>query len=366
MTLTPELTIDLSAIAANWRALDRQSGASETAAVVKADAYGLGAATVGPVLAEAGARTFFVALPGEGATLRAALGPGPVIYVLSGFPVEPAEARRRPPPTHPDAGGPVPLSEAGLFAEAGLRPVLNAPEQVTAWTAAGGGPHALQLDTGMNRLGLEAAELGAIGVPADCRLVMSHLACSDMPGHPQTAAQLAAFRAMTDGGTLPRSLAATGGTLLGAPYAFDMVRPGVGLYGGLPFVAAQPVVSLSLPILQIRDVAPGETVGYGATWRAARPSRIATLSGGYADGLIRALSGRARGWIGDVPCPFPGRVSMDLIGLDVTDAPEATVGQGVEILGSRQGIDALASAAGTIGYEILTSLGARYARRYLS
>ncbi|MEM9145777.1 MAG: alanine racemase [Pseudomonadota bacterium] len=367
MTLTSELTIDLDAIAANWRALDRLAGPAETAAVVKGDAYGLGAAAVAPVLSKAGARRFFVAQPGEGAALRAILGAGPEICVLAGFPVAGearSEARQALPPTHSAPAGPPPHPEAALFAESDLVPVLNAPEQVAAWRAAGGGRHVLQLDTGMNRLGLEASELAALGLAADCALVMSHLACADLPGHPQTPAQLAAFRAMAAAHAVPLSLAATGGILLGEAYRFDLVRPGVGLYGGLPFEAAEPVVTLALPILQVRDVAPGETVGYGATWTATRPSRIATLSGGYADGLLRALSGRGRAWVGEVACPFAGRVSMDLIGLDVTEAPGARVGSMAEILGPRQGVDVLAEAAGTIGYEILTSLGARYVRRY--
>lgn len=363
MSLTADLTIDLAALAENWRALDRLSGPAETAAVVKADGYGCGIAEVGRALAKAGARSFFVAVPREGAALRAALGAGPVIYVLAGFPVALTEARRRPPPAHPDAGGPPELGEAALFAEAELRPVLNAPEQVAAWGDRGAA--ALQLDTGMNRLGLEPSELGALGVPGQAALLMSHLACADEPGHPQTAAQLTAFREMTAGLALPRSLSATGGILLGEGYRFDLVRPGIGLYGGLPFADARPVVRLALPILQIRDLAQGESVGYGATWRAARPSRIATLSGGYADGLHRALSGRARGGLGGQALPFAGRVSMDLIGLDVTDAPGARVGDFVEVLGTDQSVDDLAAAAGTIGYEMLTSLGARYHRRYL-
>ena len=380
MTLTGRLTVDLSALAENWRALDRASGTAETAAVVKADGYGCGLVEAGRALAGAGARTFFVATVAEGAALRAALGAGPVIHVLAGYPVpeggtggEAAQARRRPPATHPSGGGPARPApadageEAALFAEADLVPVLNAPEQVAAWRAGPDGPCVLQLDSGMNRLGLEPAELAALGAPPPgTRLVMSHLACADEPGHPMNGAQLRTFRGMTDGLGLPRSLAATGGTLLGPDYAFDLVRPGVGLYGGLPFAEARQVVSLHLPILQLREVAPGEAVGYGATWRAARPSRIATLSGGYADGLHRLLSNRAQGFVEGVACPFAGRVSMDLIGLDVTDAPAARAGGWVEILGPHQGVDTLAEAAETIGYEVLTSLGARYARTHLS
>jgi alanine racemase len=380
LTLGARLTVDLAALAANWRALDARSGQAETAAVVKADGYGCGIGAAGRALAEAGARSFFVAQPEEGVRLRAALGEGPAIWVLQGYPVgvgeaPPVQARRRPPPAHPDAGGLAraapgsPEAEARLFAEAGLRPVLSAPEQVAAWVAAGQGaaPAALQLDSGMNRLGLEASELAELGaVPEGVCLVMSHLACADEPGHPLNAAQLAEFRRMADGLGLPRSLAATGGTLLGPDFHLEMVRPGVGLYGGLPFADAARVVTLEIPILQVRDLAPGEAVGYGASWRAARPSRIATLSAGYADGLHRLLSNRARAFVGGVACPFAGRVSMDLIGLDVTDAPEAQPGGMAELLGPNQTVDELAAAAETIGYEVLTALGERYDRRYLS
>jgi alanine racemase len=205
-------------------------------------------------------------------------------------------------------------------------------------------------------------------------MVMSHLACADTPDHPLNVTQLATFneahqiaksaRREDYWERLPRSLAATGGILLGPDSHFDLTRPGVGLYGGLPFAAARPAVSLHLPIIQIRDVGPGETVGYGATWAATRPSRIATLSGGYADGLIRALGNRGAGFLDGQPLPFTGRVSMDLITLDVTGCPQATAGAMVEILGPHQTVDDLAAAADTIGYEILTSLGSRYTRRY--
>jgi alanine racemase len=193
---------------------------------------------------------------------------------------------------------------------------------------------------------------------------MSHLACADMPAHPQTPAQLAEFIRLTALGGLPRSLAATAGVLLGVEYHFDLARVGIGLYGGWPVSGGRPAVSLHLPILQIHDVAPGEAVGYGATWTARRPSRIATLSSGYADGLIRAMGGAAKGFLDGQPLPFAGRVSMDLITLDVTACPSARPGVLVEILGPHQTIDDLATAAGSIGHEILTSLGTRYERRY--
>jgi alanine racemase len=218
----------------------------------------------------------------------------------------------------------------------------------------------------MNRLGMESAEFTSLGaLSAAVRLVMSHLACADDPAHAQNPAQLAEFARLTKTlRDLPRSLAATSGTLLDADYHFDMTRIGIGLYGGWPFTAGRPAVTLHLPILQIRDLAPGETVGYGAAWTAQRPSRIATLSSGYADGLIRAMGGGGAGYIDGQPLPFAGRVSMDLITLDVTDCPAARPGAMVEILGSHQTIDDLARAAGTIGHEILTSLGRRYQRRY--
>lgn len=337
------LIIDLDAIAANWRALDRQSGpGTETAATLKADAYGTGLAPVARALAGAGARSFFVALAEEGAALRAVQGPGPFIGVFSGH----------------MAG------DAALLREAALVPMLNSPEQARRHLSAlPGHPFGVQLDSGMNRLGLEPADWAALApglLPEAPVLAMSHLACSDEPDHPMNAAQLASFRAMTEGTGLRRSLSATGGILLGPDYHFDLARPGIGLHGAAPFAAGTPAVRLTLPVIQIRAVAPGETVGYGNSWTAAAPARIATVAAGYADGLLRALSHRGRLWAGDTPCPIVGRVSMDLIGVDVTHLPEPP--EALDILGPHQGVDALAEAAGTIGYEILTALGARYAR----
>lgn len=333
------LTIDLDAVRANWRALDAMSRA-ETAAVVKADGYGLGAARVGAALAEAGARTFFVALAEEGATLRAALGPGSRIFVFSGL---------------------MPGDEATV-AGADLIPLVNSVEQARR-AAEAGVTAGLQIDSGMNRLGVEPADLSAaldhLAAPV---MAISHLACADEPDNPQNGAQRHAFEAATRAPRLagvPRSLAATGGVLLGADYHYDLTRPGVGLYGGLPFADAAPVVTLTAPVIQVRDVAPGEAVGYGALWRADRPSRIATVSAGYADGLIRAAGeGVSRAPQG------AGRVSMDLLTLDVTDRPEIVEGSEITLLGPDRTVDDLADAAGTIGYEILTSLGTRYARRY--
>jgi alanine racemase len=194
-------------------------------------------------------------------------------------------------------------------------------------------------------------------------LVMSHLACADEPEHPQNAAQLAAYNEMTT--ALPgkrRSLSATGGVLLGTDYHMDLTRPGIGLYGGDPFMEAEPVVTLSLPVIQTRPVAIGESVGYGASWVATRPSIIATVAAGYADGLIRAMGPNASLYAGETPCPIVGRVSMDLITVDITDL--AKVPTDLDILNATQTVDVLANAAGTIGYEILTSLGNRYKRVY--
>ena len=194
------------------------------------------------------------------------------------------------------------------------------------------------------------------------RLVMSHLACADEPDHPMNAQQLAAFREMTDGLDVPRSLAATGGTLLGPDYHFDLTRPGIGLYGGLPFADANPVVRLSLPVVQIRDVEPGEIVGYASGWTAERATRVATVAAGYADGIFRHLGGKVHLYCDDIACPVIGRISMDLITVDVTDLPEPP--RALDLLSAAQGVDDLADLAGTIGYEVLTSLGARYGRRH--
>ena len=195
---------------------------------------------------------------------------------------------------------------------------------------------------------------------AEATLVMSHLACADEPDHPANDAQIKTFLSMTAGLRCPRSLAATGGILLGPDYHFDLTRPGIGLYGGLPFAAARPVVTLDLPVIQTRNLKTGETAGYGCAFVAARDTVIATVSAGYADGLIRAMSGNATLYAGDQPCPLAGRVSMDLLTVDVTDLD--VVPDSLQILGPHQTVDQLAETAGTIGYEILTSLGPRYDR----
>jgi alanine racemase len=250
--------------------------------------------------------------------------------------------------------------------EASLTPMLNSAQQMQRHFAAlPDHPFGIQLDTGMNRLGMEPAEWAALRSEAIAKnptLLMSHLACADEPDDPMNAQQRAVFEEMTQDTNLPRSLAATGGTLLGAAYHYDMVRPGIGLYGGEPFAAAKPVVALDIPVIQIRDVALGETVGYGKTWTATQPSKIATIAAGYADGLIRAMGPRARLHADGIEVPVVGRVSMDLITVDVTALPDAP--QSLRLLGAQQSVDEVANFAGTIGYEILTSIGARYRKSW--
>jgi alanine racemase len=338
------LTIDLDALAANWRALDRLSQ-GETGAVVKANAYGCGVEHVAPRLAREGARRFFVATAEEGATLRRVLGDGPEINVFSGHMA----------------------TDAPLIRDHALTPMLNSPEQAARHRAAlPGAPYGVQLDSGMNRLGMEPADWAATRAELEAgplTLVMSHLACADEPDRAENASQLKQFTEMTAGVAAPRSFAATGGILMGSDYQFDLTRPGIGLYGGLPYAAAQPVVRLSLPVIQTRDVAVGEFVGYGGGFRATRPTRIATVSAGYADGLIRYMSSVAQLHDNEHACRLAGRVSMDLLTVDITDLPETP--EHLDILGPHQTVDTLAEAAATIGYEILTSLGNRYQRRYI-
>ena len=339
------LIIDLDAIAANWRALDaKTSDHVETGAVVKADGYGLDVVHVARRLKKEGVQSYFTAVVEEGRAVRNAVGDGPDIYVFSGHMDGDTEALRG----------------------ADLIPLLNSPDQVARhFSLAPGHGFGVQLDTGMNRLGMEPADWTALRgdlMEAGPRLVMSHLACADEPAHPMNAQQLRTFRDMTDGVSHRRSLAATGGILLGPEYHFDLVRPGVGLYGGLPYADATPVVRLTAPVIQVRTVRPFETVGYGNTWTATVETEVATIAAGYADGLFRAMAPDAHVYAGDTPCKVIGRVSMDLVTVDVShldDVPDT-----LEILGAHQGVDDLAAAAGTIGYEILTSLGQRYDRRY--
>ncbi|KEJ89467.1 alanine racemase [Sulfitobacter donghicola] len=340
---TATLHIDLEAIATNWRSL-ASIAQVETAAVVKANGYGLDAGRVAQHLAKAGARQFFVAVAEEGVILRRALGAGPTISVFSGHMAGDAEAIKG----------------------ANLTPMINSVDQMLRHVEAlPGHPFGLQLDTGMNRLGMEPAEWSAlrdIALAQNPTLIMSHLACADMPDHPMNEAQRTQFENMTQGLDIPRSLAATGGTLLGADYHYDLVRPGVGLYGGLPFAEARPVVTLDIPVIQTRDVAVGETVGYANAWRAQIPSKVATISAGYADGLIRAMGDKAQLFADGVAVPVIGRVSMDLITVDVTALPSTPAS--MQLLGPEQTVDDVADFAGTIGYEILTSLGGRYNRVY--
>lgn len=342
---TGKLTIDLDALAANWRALDAKSATHvQTAAVVKADGYGLGAGKVSRALAAAGARRFFVASAEEGSAVREALGPGPDISLFAGH----------------MAG------DTDMIGDLGLIPMLNSVEQLTRHLEAlPGHPFGIQLDTGMNRLGMEPAEWAAVRdlvLAAGPRLIMSHLACADEPGHDMNPRQRDAFIEMTADLDVPRSLSATGGILLGPDYHFDLTRPGIGLYGARPFEEARHVVELDLPVIQSRDVRPGESVGYGNSWIAEAPTRVATVSGGYADGITRHLSNQGVMFHGDIPCPILGRVSMDLITVDITHLSESPAA--LSLLGPHQGVDDLADLTGTIGYELLTQLSRRYSRHY--
>ncbi|MFC3693294.1 alanine racemase [Chenggangzhangella methanolivorans] len=359
------LTIDLGALADNWRTLRSISPQSECAAVVKADAYGIGLRRAAPALADAGAGTFFVAQLSEAVTARAA-APGSAVYVLNGLP--------------PGA--------AAAYAAAGARPVLGSREEIGEWAAfvasTDADPSAaIHVDTGMNRLGLSPDEFRAMraaGGPGFApALLMSHLACADEPERPETARQrklFAELRALAP--ETPASLANSAGTLRPetseGDLAFDLRRPGVSLYGANPIAGfaspLKPVVRLEARIIQVRDVAAGETVGYGGVERMRRPSRVAVLSLGYADGILRAGGGAdgvpgAAAFVGETPCPYVGRISMDLIAIDVTDTPHAQRGDWAEILGDHVGVDDLGRACGTIGYEILTSLGRRYERTYV-
>lgn len=343
---TASLKIDLGAVQRNWQALDAKSADTvETAAVVKADGYGLSAGRVAKALASVGAKRFFVAAAEEAVAVRDAVGPEAKICVFSGH----------------MAG------DTALIGDLNLIPMLNSIEQVQRHFAAlPDHPFGLQLDTGMNRLGLEMPDWQDVRAEALLKrpdMIMSHLACADEPDHPMNAQQLAEFKRMTDGLTVPLSLSATGGILMGAEYHFNITRPGVGMYGGFPFEDAEPVATISIPVIQIRDVAEGETVGYSNTWTARRPSRIATVAGGYADGIIRAMGARTEMISGDQRCPVVGRISMDMIAVDVTDLAEMP--DALELLNTTQTVDMLADNAGTIGYEILTSLGHRYTRDYV-
>jgi alanine racemase len=363
------LTIDLAAIVSNWRSLRDRVAPAQCGGVVRANAFGAGIAPVAGALADAGCRAFFVAHVHEALTLRRVL-PGTefIIYTLNGI-----------------AGG----REAAIaLRDSELRPIIGTFEELALWRSLSGTsanpalPMALQFSTGMNRLGfapLEAAEVAQVlaatpGPQPD--FVMSHFVSSEMPDDPVNAAQIAAFAEIrTHFPAIAGSLANSSGIFLPQEPYCDLVRPGYALYGGNPIPGLpnpmRPVVHLQAPILQVRHVQPGDRAGYNGVWTATRRSRLAVIGVGYADGFLRSAGGPSNpgfAMIGGTASPIAGRVSMDLLILDATDAPEKAVHAGAraELLGTAITIDDLAERAGTIGYEILTSLGARYHRRYVN
>jgi alanine racemase len=352
------LTIDLAAIEANWRTLVRELLTVECAAVVKANAYGLGLELVTATLAKAGCKTFFVADIAEARAVRSRVAEA-AIYVLNGFAVEWGDA----------------------LIEINARPVINSTTELAEWDAfvsahSWRGGAALHIDTGMHRLGISPDEAAALAPRAQTEnhgiaLVMSHLACADTPDHPLNAAQIKLFRElrMLYSG-IPASLANSSGIFLGDTAHYDLARPGAALYGVNPTPGKpnpmQSVVELTGRILQIRNVERDATVGYGATWTAKRPTRIAVVALGYADGLVRAGGGSderpgGAAIIAGHRCPIVGRISMDLLCADITDIPAGTVHRGdhATLIGGDIGVDEVAAAAGTIGYEILTRVGPR-------
>ncbi len=365
------LTVDLGALVENWRDMARRSGKARTSAVVKADAYGLGIEDVGETLYGAGARDFFVATADEGATLRL-YAPEARIFVLSG--IWPGLERR--------------------FFENDLVPVIASEEQLTFWMSVlsdyGDYPCALQVDTGFNRLGLPMDDAIAladdVSRPASFApvLVMSHLACGDDPTNAMNRQQLEAFRKVSaafEG--IEASLANSAGIFLGSDYHFDLTRPGIATYGGeaVPRMAnpMRPVATAEARIIQTRSVKSGETVGYGRALQLTRDSRLAIVSAGYADGYMRSQSSGGvplrqtgiaggHGFIAGHKVPVAGRITMDLTIFDVTDLREnlARAGDYIELFGSNVSVDDAARAAGTIGYEMLTGMGLRHERRYIS
>jgi alanine racemase len=360
---TGVLTVDLDAIVANWRKLEKTAVPAECAAVIKADAYGCGADPVARALAAAGCKTFFVATLDEARIARGAL-PSAAIYVLDGF-----------------------LQNCGdIYAKLDAKPVIGDLNELAEWDvfcrrSGWQGGAAIHIDTGMNRLGLTISEAQGI-VPRinagdhGIALVMSHLACAEALHNPLNARQLANFREIASlFSGVPASLSNSSGIFLGPQFQFDLVRPGAGLYGINPTPEAdnpmQPVVDVKVRILHIRNVEKGETVGYGATWTARRPTRLAIISAGYADGYFRAggSSDGTRGAevvVSGRRCPIAGRISMDLMGVDITDVEKNAARRGhmVTLIGEGITVDELAHHFGTIGYEVLTSLGRRYARIY--
>lgn len=350
----PRLIVDLGSIQRNYARLQAMAPDSAVGAVVKANAYGLGAVEIVPALAEAGCRHFYVAHTPEGEEARRALaGRDAEVFVFNGFWPAELEALRG----------------------SDLIPVINTLDQLEALrTSAPDLPCALHVDTGMNRLGLDAADTAALIADRsrlaglDVRQVMSHLACADTPEHALNAQQQQAFaRARAEFPDLPASLSNSAGVLLGGSYHFDVLRPGLALYGGAPVPGAvnpfEPAVRIDAPILQIRDLKAGDPVGYGATFEAPRDMRIATVAAGYADGLLWASAGGGTGYIGDLDVPILGRVSMDLIAVDLSHAPDdIATGTPVSFLG--RALEPIAAAAGTINYEFLVRLGMRFDRAY--
>ncbi len=356
---TAVLTVDLAAIVGNFRILQRRFSGREVAISLKADAYGVGAAPVGAALWRAGARRFFVATLDEGIALRRSL-PSASIAVLHGL-----------------TSGPV-----AEFLHYDLLPVHNSIAEIDAWLAEAPGRAAgLHLDTGMARLGMPADEVAALASSGRLRglplaFVMSHLGCSDEPENPLNAQQrdrfVEACRALAVPDGVPRSLVASSGVFLDPSFHLDIARPGAALYGIAPTAGRpnpmRPAIRLSGKILQLRYVDSDSTVGYGATHRMTRAGRVATIGAGYADGVLRALGNRGHVLVDGRRAPVVGRISMDLLTIDVTDLPEPAVrpGSSVDLIGPGNEIDAVAAAAGTIGYELLTRLGPRLSRHYLA
>src|ERR1700760_2278810 len=362
---TGVLTIDLDAIVANWRKLEKTAVPAECAGVVKADAYGCGAAEVSKALAAAGCKTFFVATLDEARVVRAAL-PQATIYSLDGFFQNTGDA----------------------YAKLDCRPVIGDLNELAEWDvfcrrSGWSGGAAIHIDTGMNRLGLTISEAQGI-IPRinagdhGITLVMSHLVSAELVNNPNNARQLTTFREIASlFSGVPASLSNSSGIYLGSQFGFDLVRPGAALYGINPTPEAdnpmKPVVELKARIVQIRTVERGETVGYGGTWTARRPTKLAIVSAGYADGYFRAASANdgtrgAEVVVAGKRCPIAGRVSMDLIAIDITDLPANAARRGhmVTLIGEGITVDELAHHFGTIGYEVLTGLGRRYARVYKS
>lgn len=355
------LTVDLAALVANWRALQSRAMPSECAGVVKANGYGCGIEQVATALARAGCKTFFVADLSEARRLRE-VAPEAAIYVLNSL----------IPGTPP------------VYAELRARPVIGSMLELAEWDAFVAstqwrGGAALHVDTGMNRLGISANEAAAVAPRIRSEnhgitLVMSHLACAEDTQHPLNDRQIRLFREvrMLYRG-IPSSLANSSGILLSDNAHCDVVRPGVALYGVNPTPGQpnpmQPVIELKARVAQLRTVPKGDTVGYSASWTARRAARIAIVSIGYADGFLRASGSSdetpgGAAIVGGKRCPIAGRVSMDLLAIDVTDAPEVRRGDFVTLIGGELDLDTVATAAGTIAYELLTALGHRYHRVY--